>query len=579
MSEGRASRARCEAHGLMYDPELHSGCVVCRREQGQSEPAATKLPSKTAVTIAASAAVLVTIASVGGLYAYFRHQRALVEADGPTEPEVGAVVAALPGIPEHKGTVMLGRTGTDEYGYPRDLPDKLTLLALLRAKGFEDLNTHIESLQDAFEEDFRKEKWPSVAFGAFDTADPALGALIDEWVKATPNSFAPYVARSEHKIALAWHYRGMKWARETSSKRFKKMHEILVEVPADLDRALQLRPRSQEARSKQLTLASAFGLGVRTKTEVLEAGLRHCPYCFGIRAGYLGTIEPRWGGSYKLMEKKAADWQYTDDNPKLRQLLGFADADRCDLLVKKKPRRALEICDRALQHGVNASFLATKARAFIKLERYDEAIELLTKALDILPQSVTFLGYRGYALLKTKRYEEAARDLVLATRLDPVDKHHEQSLRHVLNELVRNAYDLNETGKHDEAIAQYTRILEMHPRYANAYSYRGYAHDKKGELALAEQDYLRAIELDPDHIGSYRGLDHVLFQQKRLDEIVQYWTRYLDRHPKDATALFERSGTYFHKGQIELAKRDLSSACRLGKQEACATQERHFSRR
>jgi len=64
-----------------------------------------------------------------------------------------------------------------------------------------------------------------------------------------------------------------------------------------------------------------------------------------------------------------------------------------------------------------------------------------------------------------------------------------------------------------------------------------------------------------------------------LDEIEQHWTRYLKRHPKDATALFERSGTYFRKGQIELAKRDVSAACRLGKKEACTTEQRYFPRR
>lgn len=576
VSDPKETRVRCDAHGLIYDPNLHAGCVVCRREAPESQRPAMKLPSKTTVTVVISAAIFIIVATLGGMYAYLKRQWDLVEADGPTEPTAGAVVVALPGIPSHKGTVMLGRTGVDEYDYPRDLPDKLTLQALLREKRFEDLNAHLESLQAAFEEDFRKEKWPGVAFATFHTADAELGALIDEWVEATPGSFAPYLARAEHKIALAWHYRGGKWGYKTSSKRFEKMHGILGELPADLDRALELSPLSQGVRSKQLTLASAFGLGVRSKTDILEASLRHCPYCFGPRAAYMATIEPRWGGSHDLMAKKAADWQYTDKNPKLRQLLGFVDLDRCDLLVKHKPAKALSICDQALEYGAHGAFFAAKGRALIKLKRYDEAVEELSKALDITPQMVSYLGYRGFALLKAKRFEEAARDLVLATRLDPVDENHEQSLRHVLNELVRGAYALGEAGKHDEAIAQYTRLLQMHPRYANGYSYRAYSRGKKGELALAEDDYLRAIELDPDNVESYRGLDHVLLKQKRLDEIIEHWGRYLKRHPNDATALFERSGTYYRKGEIELAKRDIGKACRLGKKQACETQKRYF---
>ena len=70
------------------------------------------------------------------------------------------------------------------------------------------------------------------------------------------------------------------------------------------------------------------------------------------------------------------------------------------------------------------------------------------------------------------------------------------------------------------------------------------------------------IELDPTHLDAYRLLDHVLFKQKRLDEIVQHWNRYLALRPKDADALMERSGTYYHKGEMSLAKQDVTDGVR-----------------
>jgi tetratricopeptide (TPR) repeat protein len=149
-------------------------------------------------------------------------------------------------------------------------------------------------------------------------------------------------------------------------------------------------------------------------------------------------------------------------------------------------------------------------------------------------------------------------------------------LHHILAKLVHLAYAQAKAGKLDEAIAEYTRVLKMHPRYAHAYLYRGHAYDDKHELKLAEQDYLSSIEIDPSDIEAYRGLDHVLFQQKRFDEIILHWDRYLDRKPKDARALYERSGAYHHNGQAELAKRDVSAACRLGYDEACNTQKRFY---
>jgi tetratricopeptide (TPR) repeat protein len=574
MNGPQPNRVRCEAHGLMYDPTAHSGCVVCRREEQPSEPQRTGPPSTKVLALTKSLAALALVVFVGGVYVYLDRQQAIVEADGPTEPEVGRVVAALPGIPEHKGTIMLGRTGVDQYGYPRDQPDQLTLMALLRDKRFEELSSHLESFQASFEDDFRKEQWPTIAFSAFNIADRELGPLIDEWVKTTPDSFAPYQARAEHRVALAWHYRGDKVGRLTSKKRFKRMRKTLASVPADLERALELRPRLDEARTTQLTLANAFGLDINAKTKILEAGLRDCPYCFGIRVVYLGSIAPRWGGSRELMERKAADWQYTDKNPKLRQLLGFSDFDRCELLTDRQPAKALALCNRAIDSGAFAPFLAAKGLALVKLERYDDAVQALTEAVDIVPQHVEFLNLRGYALLKAERYDEAARDLVLATRLDPVHERAEGHLHHILAKLVRLAFEQGKAGKVDDAIAEYTRVLRMHPRYAHAFLYRGDAYDRKGQLKLAEQDYLRAIELDPTNIEAYRGLDHVLFRQKRLDEIVELWNGYLRRKPKDAAALFERSGTYYHKGQLKLAKRDVAAACRLGHEKACATEAR-----
>jgi tetratricopeptide (TPR) repeat protein len=313
-----------------------------------------------------------------------------------------------------------------------------------------------------------------------------------------------------------------------------------------------------------------------TKTETLEAGLRHCPYCFGIRVAYLSTIEPRWGGSHRLVEQTAEGWQFTDQNPKLEQLLGLADADRCDLLSDDEPENALPFCDQALAKGRNAGFLSAKATALLRLERYDEAIALFAEALDILPQDVRLLNGRGSALMKAERYDEATRDFVLATRLDPASSQAAKSLHYILAKLVRVAYYQGEAGELDAAIASFDRVLTMHPRYADAFAYRGDAYDKKGNLEQAEKDYREAIRLDPTHLQAYRGLDHVLVQQNRLDEIVKLWNRYLRRKPKDATALFERSGTYHRKGKRELARRDVTAACRFGNKDACDTLQRYY---
>ena len=575
MSEERAQRAHCDAHGLVYDPETQSGCVLCRKEHAEEEPENTRpRPSQAGVAwLALGALALVVI--IGAVRAH-RAQQAQVAAEAVAGDDVTPVVSAVPGVADHKGTVMLGRDGTDEDGYPADLPDKLTLQTLLRERRFEELSGHIEAFQEAAEEDFRNETWLRVGIDAFDTADRRIGGLIHRWAKATPASFAPYLARARHRVALAGRYRSERWADVPPQKRTATLERILAPARSDVVRALELHPTAAEARRTELLIGAALGAEVEAKDEILQAGVGQCPSCFGIRETYLSSVEPRWGGSHELMESKAADWQDAD-NPKFEQLLGFADLDRCRSLLHDEAAHALTFCDQALEHGRHPEFLYAKATVMAELERHGEAIELYTEALERFPQDVRFLSARGRALMIVKRYDDASRDLLLATRLDPFNFEAKNDLHHILAELVRVAYYQAEAGELDAAIATYDRILAMRPRYADAVAYRGHAYDRKGDLAQAEKDYRRAIALEPTHVESYRGLDRVLSQQERYDEVVRYWNRYLKRRPKDPVALLARSGIYHRKGQSELAKRDVNAACQFGNKEACDVVHRFYS--
>jgi len=55
-----------------------------------------------------------------------------------------------------------------------------------------------------------------------------------------------------------------------------------------------------------------------------------------------------------------------------------------------------------------------------------------------------------------------------------------------------------ESGKVEEAIADYTKAVELNPESAEAYYNRGIAYGKSGKVEEAIADYTKAIELNPE---------------------------------------------------------------------------------
>ena len=63
-------------------------------------------------------------------------------------------------------------------------------------------------------------------------------------------------------------------------------------------------------------------------------------------------------------------------------------------------------------------------------------------------------------------------------------------------------------GEYSQAIADYSKAIQLNPGYAEAYYSRGCAYDGIGEYDKAIADYKKTIELDPNHASAYynRGL-------------------------------------------------------------------------
>jgi tetratricopeptide (TPR) repeat protein len=72
-----------------------------------------------------------------------------------------------------------------------------------------------------------------------------------------------------------------------------------------------------------------------------------------------------------------------------------------------------------------------------------------------------------------------------------------------VEEPLKTALELHESGKLKEAIAEYDKVIKSHPKLAEAYFNRGNAYYDLGENQQAVRDYGQAIRLNPKDAEAY----------------------------------------------------------------------------
>ena len=118
----------------------------------------------------------------------------------------------------------------------------------------------------------------------------------------------------------------------------------------------------------------------------------------------------------------------------------------------------------------------------------DQAIAMLTEAIEDDPTDVGAYSDRGEAYAQQGELEKAIADFTKALELDP-------DLVAVYN-FRGKAY--SEQRKFDEAIADFTKTIELDPEYAIAYYNRGVAFQSSDKRKEAAADYKKYLELEPD---------------------------------------------------------------------------------
>ncbi|MDR4497108.1 MAG: tetratricopeptide repeat protein [Candidatus Scalindua sp.] len=106
---------------------------------------------------------------------------------------------------------------------------------------------------------------------------------------------------------------------------------------------------------------------------------------------------------------------------------------------------------------------------------------------------------------------------------------------------------------YDQAISDYTKAIELDPKYAEAYTNRATAYKEKGQFDKAIEDYTTLIKLKPDDVYCYNKRASAYRTNGQYDLAVSDYTRVLEVYPEDEFAWFDRGDTYMKNGDYDKA--------------------------
>lgn len=134
----------------------------------------------------------------------------------------------------------------------------------------------------------------------------------------------------------------------------------------------------------------------------------------------------------------------------------------------------------------------------------DAAIQALSEAIDLAPESAKYWRLRGRLFALQKQWLEAIRDFDNSIAIQPVAPttlFGRGRARAMIDDL-------------DGAIADFERCVELQPTAADALTYLGSIRYYRGELQQALEAYHRAVELEPDRQSQVAGMHIAEIEQK-----------------------------------------------------------------
>jgi tetratricopeptide (TPR) repeat protein len=122
---------------------------------------------------------------------------------------------------------------------------------------------------------------------------------------------------------------------------------------------------------------------------------------------------------------------------------------------------------------------------------------------------------------------------------------------------------LREQRRYDDALAAYSKAIEIGPDSVLAWQGRAKAYRLKGDLDAATKDITRALQINPNSAGLRNDLGLIFVQRRQFDRAVEQYDAALRLSPDNAVTYSNRAISHRRLGNFPQAFTDFEQAIRL----------------
>ncbi len=236
----------------------------------------------------------------------------------------------------------------------------------------------------------------------------------------------------------------------------------------------------------------------------------------------------------------------------------------------------------------NFDAIINLANAQDEIKEYDKAIENYNKAIELDKTCALAYNNRGFTYYNKKDYEKALQDYDKALLLNPKLQIAQDNKTKLLSEidgqdeykeLIKNSEEKTNSykfyfnlgmaearlGKYDEAEKAYNKSIELNPKFAPCYLFRGILEHGRGNFEKASKDYTTAIEIDENSIDAYFNRAQLVFSKEKetpeeeLKSAIKDLEKAIKLDPKFIDAYYSKAVILKKLGKYKEALKELDT--------------------